>query len=46
MPPTVPPDHPSAESPQAALGRTLRLLVALLLLTALIVMFLHGINLL
>ena len=42
----TPPTRPTAESPQAALGRTLRLLVALLLLTILIVMFLHGINLL
>lgn len=42
----TPPTRPTVESPQAALGRTLRLLVALLLLTTLIVMFLHGINLL
>jgi hypothetical protein len=41
----MPPTAPAAESPQAALGRTLRLLVALLLLTALIIMVLHGINL-
>ncbi len=34
-----------AESPQAALGRTLRLLVALVSITVIIVMFLHGINL-
>ena len=33
------------ESPQAIVGRTLRLLVALGLVTVLVVMFLHGINL-
>jgi hypothetical protein len=41
----TPTDGPGAASPQAALGRTLRLLVALVLITVLIVMFLHGINL-
>jgi hypothetical protein len=46
MTPAAPPERPATASPQAALGRTLRLLVALLLLTALIVMLLHGINLL
>lgn len=46
MAPPAPPARPPAESPRAALGRTLRLLVALLLLTTLVVMFLHGINLL
>jgi len=42
----TPTERPTAETPQAALRRTLRLLVALLLLTILVVMFLHGINLL
>lgn len=36
---------PHSESPQALVGRTLRLLVALVLLTVLVVMFLHGVNL-
>ena len=38
-------ERPSAESPQAALGRTLRLLVALVSITVMVVVFLHGINL-
>jgi hypothetical protein len=46
MTPAAPPERPTAASPQAALGRILRLLVALVLITVLVVMFLHGINLL
>jgi hypothetical protein len=38
-------EQSNAESPQAALGRTLRLLVALVSITVMVVMFLHGINL-
>lgn len=34
------------ESPQASVGRTLRLLVALVLVTVMVVFFLHGIGLL
>ena len=45
MTPTAPPDRPVADAASAALGRTLRLLVALVLITTLAVMFLHGINL-
>jgi hypothetical protein len=40
------PEPPHAESPAALVGRTLRLLIALVLVTVLVVMFLHGINLL
>ncbi len=39
------PERPAADSPQAEVGRVLRLLVALILVTVLVVMFLHGINL-
>ena len=38
-------EEPGTESPQAMLGRTLRLLVALISITGMVVMFLHGINL-
>ena len=41
-----PPEHPAADTPQALVGRTLRLLVALILVTVLVVVFLHGISLL
>lgn len=41
----MPTEQPTAEASLAALGRTLRLLVALVLITVMIVMFLHGINL-
>ena len=40
------PERSAADSPQALVGRTLRLLVALILVTVLIVVFLHGINVL
>lgn len=39
------PQRPVGDSPQALVGRTLRLLVALILVTVLLVMFLHGVNL-
>jgi hypothetical protein len=40
-----PTEQSTGESPQSALGRTLRLLVALVSITVMVVMFLHGINL-
>ena len=40
------PERPTDDSPQALVGRTLRLLVALILMTVLVVMLLHGLNLL
>lgn len=38
------PERPATDSPQAQVGRALRLLLALILVTVLVVMFLHGIN--
>ncbi len=36
---------PLPESPQAVVGRTLRLLVALVLITVMVIVFAHGIKL-
>lgn len=41
-----PPGRPGVDAARREIGRTLRLLVALLLLTVLVVLLLHGIGLL